>query len=110
MEALHSTTFHAAVSAWPGRGDAAFAPLWGRLTWLARVQVAAAAMAAASAHLLLLRRLAPGARRLAAALPLIPLHAVLPLLFDPSSEVLSRAVATACLTWLSSCKASTTQN
>ncbi|KAI8475316.1 MAG: hypothetical protein J3K34DRAFT_517551 [Monoraphidium minutum] len=114
MDSLHSS-FHidgpvvgrlgGAWAAWHGHGAPAAAALRGQLPYGARVQAAAAAMAAAAAYLLALRRLPPGGRRLAAALPLLPLNAALPLLFDPSGELLSRAVATACFTWLASCKA-----
>ena len=113
MEALRSS-FHidgplqshlgGAWAAWHGHGGAAVQALRSQLPWAARTHAAAAALAVASLHLLLCRRLAPGGRRLAAALPLIPLHAALPLLFDPHTELLSRAVATACFPWLASCK------
>lgn len=85
-------------AAWPPQGLHS-------LSWLARMHILAATMVAASAHLLVVRRSRPGWRRLLLAAPLVPLHVCAPLLFDPGSEMLSRAVSTASIAWLSTNKA-----
>jgi hypothetical protein len=97
---------HADALGWRAGAGAAAAELRARLPYSLRLQAAAGAVALGAAYLLALRRLLPpGGRRLAAALPLLALHAAVPLLFDSAEELLSRAVAAACVAWLSSCKA-----
>ncbi|KAI8470185.1 MAG: hypothetical protein J3K34DRAFT_510765 [Monoraphidium minutum] len=96
--------FASAARAYTG-AQAAAALLRARLPWAARMQLAGAAALLAAALLAPLRRLPPGAARAAAALPLlVPVNLVIPLLFDPRSEIISRAVSAASFAWMANCK------